>query len=201
MQHAIHAKRQLLAATVLASALVVAGCGGGSSSPPVASTPTPPAHVRSGSGATSAASSGPPSQARLMKDGLAFARCMRANGVPNFPDPAPGGGFEVPNGTSPAALRTAREKCARLMPAGPGSGPPPSAQMLAKVLRISSCIRRHGVREWPDPRSSVPHPLPAGIDVVTDYMGVILLFPGVLDLQSSVVQHAASVCGFALHNR
>jgi hypothetical protein len=199
MQRAIHAKRQLLAATALASAFVVAACGGGSSSPSVANTSTPPAHVTSGSGATSAASSGAPSQAQLRKDDLAFAKCMRANGVPNFPDPAPGGGLEMPSGTSPAVAQAAQGKCGRLMP-GPGSGPPPSAQMLAKVLRISKCIRRNGVPEWPDPRSSVPHPLPAGISVVTDYMGVILLFPSTLDLQSSVVQHAASVCGFALQN-
>jgi len=72
---------------------------------------------------------------------LAFSRCMRANGVPNFPDPQPGRGLVFSAGAiNPAALAVtaARAKCNRLLPAGgppsPGSTTHPTAQTLAEKL-------------------------------------------------------------------
>jgi hypothetical protein len=199
--------RGLLAVTAVAGTVGIAGCGGGSASPPVAHAPTAPSHGNSAGGATSSSTTAngapaapPSSQAGLMREQLAFAKCMRAHGVPNFPDPLPGGGFQPPHGVPLPVMQAAQAKCQRLLPAGPGSGPPPSPQTLEKVLKISQCMHRHGVAAWPEPRASVPHPLPAGVNVVTDYMGVILLFPSTLDLSSPAVEHAASLCGFALHN-
>jgi hypothetical protein len=50
---------------------------------------------------------------------LAFARCMRAHGLPNFPDPAPGTGeITLPPGTpkdSPV-LQTANRACEHYLP-------------------------------------------------------------------------------------
>ena len=93
---------------------------------------------------------------------LAFAECMRANGVPDFPDPSAGRGalFAIPAGTNPAApaFKTAQAKCQKLM----GGGPPsryrthPSAQTLAKLVRIAECMRKHGIPQFPDPRTTVP---------------------------------------------
>jgi hypothetical protein len=107
---------------------------------------------------------------------LAFARCMRADGVPTFPDPAAGGGatFLVPAGSSPTApaFEAAQARCSKLLPGGglPDSGSPPSDATLAKLLRIARCMRRHGVPQFPDPltsvpagsRTDVPRPQPAG---------------------------------------
>ena len=95
---------------------------------------------------------------------LAFAKCMRANGVPNFPDPKPGGGFEFPvsAGNDPAspAFRAAQAKCRKLLPGGgppgPGSTTHPSAQTLAKLVRIAQCMRQHGDLPVPRPQDLRP---------------------------------------------
>jgi hypothetical protein len=57
----------------------------------------------------------------------AFARCMRENGVPNFPDPEPGGGTRIGPGEGidprDPAFQEARKKCEEFRPGdGPGSG-------------------------------------------------------------------------------
>ena len=74
-------------AVMLASAaLLVAGCGGGSSNPGVAylsarNSGTASAGAATGAGVTDPGSGSPEAAA------LAFAGCMRANGVPHFPRP------------------------------------------------------------------------------------------------------------------
>ena len=95
---------------------------------------------------------------------LAFAKCMRANGVTNFPDPSTGRGplfntAEVV--TSSPAFRAAQAKCQKLMGGGlpvPGSTTHPSARTLAKLRRIAVCMRGHGVPQFPDPRTVRPIP-------------------------------------------
>jgi hypothetical protein len=192
--------RPLTAAALLSVTLAVAGCGG-SSSPRVA-------HLASGKGATSVSSesggSSPESPAALQQQLVAYAKCIRSNGVPNFPDPT-GGSFRLPAGVGPSSplFKAARAKCRHFMPPGPGSGPPPSAQTLAKFLNIARCMRRHGVYDFPDPRTSVP-PNPFGSDssggVISDIEGVILIFPSTIDQQSPAFTRAAAACAFPLHN-
>ena len=41
-------------------------------------------------------------------------------------------------------------------PPGPGTQTHPSAQTLAKLLRIAECMRQHGISDFPDPMTSVP---------------------------------------------
>ena len=55
----------------------------------------------------------------------AYAKCMRENGMPDFPDPDPDGRFKFENGApNPEApeLKAANEKCDKLMPGGGGGG-------------------------------------------------------------------------------
>ena len=133
---------------------------------------------------------------------MAFAACMRSSGVPNFPDPSPGGGllFRVTAGInrSSPAFRAARAKCQRLLPGGgppgPGSTTHPSGRTLAKLLKIAECMRQHGISQFPDPRTSVPSN-PAGYREVTDFDGAILLFPSTLDMQSPAYKQDLAVCG------
>jgi hypothetical protein len=210
MQHSIHTKRltppraRLLTAAAFLSAVLVAGCGGSSPSPTVArlgNTTT----TRSTAAGGSAASPGPSSPSALGSDALAYAKCMRANGVPNFPDPKPGGGFlfQARAGLVDSPLfKAAQAKCHKLLPEGPGSGPPPSAQTLARFLKIAQCMRKNGVYDFPDPRTSVP-PNPFGSDgagVISDIEGVILVFPSTIGQQSPVFTRAAAACAFPLHN-
>jgi hypothetical protein len=191
---------RLLAFATLAIGVVIAGCGGSSPSTttavtagdPTTSASTPPA--AGGSGAPAASGSG----------AVAFARCMRANGVPNFPDPSAGGGAlsSVGAGTNPTApaFQAARAKCQKLLPGdgppGPGSKTHPSAQTLTKLLNIARCMRQHGVPEFPDPRTSVPSdPLASGIREVTDFDGAILLFPATINMQAPAYRQALAACG------
>jgi len=190
-----------LTLVVLAGAgLPLTGCGGGSSSSGVAhlATSTP----ASGAGAVSQGPASPEG------DALAFAECMRSSGVPNFPDPAAGGGFLFNRsaGVDPSspAFQTAQAKCKKFLPPGPGSGPPPSAQTLAHWLKIAQCMRRHGVSDFPDPRTRAPsHPaavLGRGGGVISDIEGVIFVFPGTLEEQLPQFTRAAAACQFPLHN-
>ncbi|MGP0051628.1 MAG: hypothetical protein ACLPZR_22645 [Solirubrobacteraceae bacterium] len=177
---------RLLAVAALMSAILVAGCGGSSPSPTVAtvgaaSTPAS-STVDAGSPTTAgssttrsrhATSSGSSATGGYGSGPLAFATCMRANGVPNFPDPSPEGGVALPAGTNPfsPAFMAARAKCQKLTGSGPpsfGSSTHPSAQTLAKLVRIARCMRQHGVPQFPDPRTSVPSD-PAGYQEITDF--------------------------------
>jgi hypothetical protein len=114
---------------------------------------------------------------------------MRSNGVPNFPDPDASGGFQLGGGIDPAspAFKAAQAKCQKLLPAGPGSGPAPSAQALAHWVKVAQCMRRHGISGFPDP-------------MVSDRDGVIFVFPRTLDMESPMFTQAAAACGFHLHN-
>lgn len=225
MQDRIHPKRlthspraRLFAATALISGVLVAGCGGSSGSPPVAtvnSTTTSTSSAAStGGGTTSrsstatssrAASAPPTSQAALVADALIYAKCMRRNGVPNFPDPDSGGGFTLPASINPssAAFTAARATCGKVEPGfgGPGSGPAPSSQTLAHWVTVARCMRRHGISNFPDPRTSLPPPSSLGrVGVLSDRDGVILVFPRTLDMQSPLFARAAAACGFQLTN-
>ena len=196
-----------------AAALALAGCGG-SKSPSVANIATTTSSSAAGStnGTVGGASSGsPPSQAQLQGDPLKYSECMRSNGVPNFPDPTAGGGFlfRASAGIDPSspAFKAAQAKCQKLMPRGgppgPGTATHPSAQALAQMVKVAECMRRHGISDFPDPRTSVPsNPFPAGSPggVISDIDGVILVFPATIDTRSPLFTRAAAACGFPLHN-
>jgi hypothetical protein len=207
MPHSIHKRlapplaQVLISAALLSVALAVAGCGG-SSSPGVAhlsSTKSVSRATPEGGGAS------PESPASLQQTMVAYAKCMRASGVPNFPDPNAGGGFVFhtrAGSINSPLFKAAQAKCHNLLPeGGPGSGPPPSPQTLARFLNIARCMRQHGVSDFPDPRTTAPpNPLGSGIAELSDIEGVILLFPRTIDQQSPVFTQAAATCGFPLHN-
>jgi hypothetical protein len=186
----------LLTVAALLSAVLVAGCGGSSPNPTTTVGGATTSTVAAGDGA---ASSGSNAQATGASP-VAFASCMRANGVPNFPDPKAGGGFVIPAGANPAApaFMAAQVKCKKFLPGGgppgPGAKTHPSAQTLEKLVRIAQCMRQHGVPQFPDPETSVPLNL-AGYGEITDLDGVILVFPGTLDMQAPAYRHALVACG------
>jgi hypothetical protein len=129
--------------TVAALSLLAAGCGGGRA---------PGVAVAS---STTAATTTTPQAAAV-----AFARCMRSNGVLNWPDPpSSGAAAGKPTlqqlGVSSFRFQAAVGACNHLLPNG--GGPPSQAarqQVRAQALRFAECVRSHGVTNFPDPDRS-----------------------------------------------
>jgi hypothetical protein len=183
---------RLLAFVALISGVLVAGCGGSPARPTTSL-------IRS-------VKTSPASTLRLISSNalslaeLAFAKCMRSSGVPNFPDPNAEGNFTIPAGTSPSApaFQAAQTKCHMPLPVGvpASSGPPPSAHTLGKLLKIARCMRDHGVAQFPDPRASVPDNFnPGEYQEITNFDGAILLFPATINLQAPAYKQALTACG------
>ena len=86
---------------------------------------------------------------------LAYSRCMRSHGVPNFPDPASDGKFPSAQqlGVSDSRYQAAGSACQHVLPAG-GNGQLSTGQtqqLLTGMREFSRCMRSHGVPAWPDP--------------------------------------------------
>jgi hypothetical protein len=141
---------------LVAVALVAAACGGSN-----------------GSGVAGGGSSSPSRSAQQSM--LAFSRCMRSHGVPNFPDPVDG--VDLPKitpeilGVSSSQFNAAENACRNLLPpngvmSGNSRGysdvvercivggicPPAVTHWLQdKELEYARCMRAHGLPSWPDP--------------------------------------------------
>ena len=137
-----------VAAIIITTLVVLAGCG---------DNPTP-----TGPG-------GPPDRATTgSPSAIAYAVCMRAHAVPNFPDPDSRGNPPQADpqqlGISPSRYQAAEQACQSLLPTG-GSlqqqtqqcvlfGDCPGAlvqQVLTVERQYAQCLRAHGVSNWPDP--------------------------------------------------
>lgn len=140
-------RRRLSVGLIAAPLAVLAACGGATSG---------------GSGNTPGASARSPSA-------VAYSACMRAHGVPRFPDPSSDG--QVPKvapqqlGISSSQLQGAQHACQDLYPNSDGSlnvalhqceetGDCPAAivqQVMTQLRSFSQCMRARGVPLWPDP--------------------------------------------------
>jgi hypothetical protein len=168
-----------IALTSLACAVAVAACGSSSPSSPGSSTKD------AGKGYSRA---------------LAFSKCMRSHGVSNFPDPTGGGGgihIRIGGAVNPRSpgFQSAQSSCRHLLPGGgPGSGPP-SAQAHAQLLKISECMRAHGISDFPDPTSgSPPAPGNGQYSAVIGRGGYFLAIPSSIDMNSPAFKQAAKAC-------
>ncbi len=152
-----------------------------------------------GAGASSYSASGSAGSSGNNSAFVKFAECMRSNGVPNLPDPTGGGGIEIPSNSgidpSSPAFKAAQAKCRKLLPGGGPPTGPPSAQAKLAALKISECMRSHGVTDFPDPTLKLPSS-PAGYGEVIDRGGVVLAVPSTINVQSPAYQHAAAICDF-----
>lgn len=84
---------------------------------------------------------------------VAYSRCVRSHGIPDFPDPDSGG--QIPKetgqllGVSDTVLRMATQACASLNPSD--VSPALQRQELTDALKFAHCMRSHGVPRFPDP--------------------------------------------------
>jgi hypothetical protein len=153
---------------LIAGGLLVVGCGASS---PSSTTPSP----------------------TVAAQALAFSKCMRAHGVPNFPDRGDSvsgpynsiAGIEIPtsiNIESPA-YQSANKSCEGLLSAVFSSQgkPPITASLKAALIAQAQCMREHGVPDYPDPT----FPASGGISIQTG--------PGV-NPQSPTFRQAEKAC-------
>jgi hypothetical protein len=136
------AVRAVLAILALAGVCVLlAACGSSSNTPTVA-----------GSGPSTKASS---SSKHSGGSALAYAQCMRSHGVSNFPDPNAEGGFSAPAGMDPNSptYKAAAAACASKAGSGPNFSPAKRAAISADNLKYATCMRSHGISNFPDPDS------------------------------------------------
>jgi hypothetical protein len=122
---------------------------------------------------------------------------MRSHGVPSFPDPSPGGGIHLTPGLNPSspAFKAAQASCQKHLPGGGPGAQHPSAQAVAQTLKISQCMRQHGVSGFPDPTLKPPSS-PAGYSILEDRGGVVLAVPSTINPASPVFKQAGAACGF-----
>jgi hypothetical protein len=129
---------------------------------------------------------------------LAYVRCLRSHGVPNFPDPAAGGRLpNIPNDidTAAPAFRSAQNACANLAP-GAGGSRAGTPSWMPRLLAVADCMRRHGLQNFPDPMTSPP-PAPAP---ESDH-GNVIGGPGAylaLPPPSPALSRAEAACGFRI---
>jgi hypothetical protein len=160
---ALDGLRPIALAAAVSCALALAACGS--------------------SGPSSAAGTGNGDAAALR-----FADCMRAHGVPGFPDPGtPVGGRGSGINPQAPAFRSAERACGE--PAGGFTPPPVSESRKLEAIAWAKCLRAHGVPGFPDPTLSPPSG--GGLDFAGLYFA---LGPGDSP-QSPAFKQGARACG------
>jgi hypothetical protein len=131
--------RQAGAAAVAGIALLVTACGGG--------------------GGSAATSAGPPTFQSLTAKALAYAKCMRSQGITSFPDPTVqdsatsktvGFNLGASIDTHSSQFQSASKKCQKQT----GFGHISAAQLqqgMNAMLKYAECMRSHGITSFPDP--------------------------------------------------
>lgn len=163
----IDGRRVVLAIALLAPiGLLAAACTSGSHSASVA---------RLSAAATTASSPSNAAASDVATGALAFARCMRAHGLPKFPDPISGGVFDKSvlqqMGYSTSQLRAVQDgPCKNVLPTTAPSAPNTgtiTTQQQQDYLNAVACMRSHGFTNFPDPTFSGGHVTltpPPGVD-------------------------------------
>jgi hypothetical protein len=130
-------RRAGLLAVTAAAAVLAAACGGGA---------IPPPGSASGGGAR-------------YQQALAYSECMRAHGVPGFPDPDASGNIiqHVTHGQPPdngPRAQAADNTCHHLLAGGGRNNPAVSRRVISQLLKLARCMRAHGEPNFPDPAVS-----------------------------------------------
>jgi hypothetical protein len=127
------------AALLIGAVALLTACSGGSPSPNASSTPG--------------------SSIKGFTQALAFSKCMRSNGVTNFPDPTVHGNqvafaYSGSGGGNKTLEQTAQKACEHLLPNGGAPSSGQQAQSVQNALKIAQCMRKHGYPNFPDPSAN-----------------------------------------------
>jgi hypothetical protein len=161
--------RQFAVAVALLAplALLTTACSGGSSGASVARLSAAATHPNATLSAAAASAEG--------TGALALARCMRAHGLPKWPDPTSGGVYDKAElratGYSVAQTRAVEDgPCKDLLPTAAPSTPASqtiTTQQQQDYIDAVACMRSHGFTNFPDPTFSEGHVTlvhPPGVD-------------------------------------
>ena len=133
--------RPLVALALVALiSLISAGCG---------------SNAPSESGTASSTGTGDTKKVSDQDKAVKLAECIRAHGVPHFPDPDPKGESQFGIDVSPAVWKKATDACKDLTPPGTFSGKR-SPKQQSDALRYAECVRENGVKDFPDPVNGDP---------------------------------------------
>jgi hypothetical protein len=137
--------------------LISAGCGSNASSKSgTANSPGSASNTSSaGTASTGTTSSGATTKLTAQEKAVKFAECIRAHGVPHFPDPDPKGDYNFGVDVSKEVFTKAVDACKALQPPGALSAKRTPKQQSAS-LRFAQCVRDHGVKDFPDPVNGEP---------------------------------------------
>jgi hypothetical protein len=84
-----------------------------------------------------------------------FVDCVRAHGVPDFPDGSidSHGVVSFPDSAPdiPGSAVNACQAFFNRLPPQPTASPPVPQQLFQELLSFARCMRGHGVPDWPDP--------------------------------------------------
>jgi hypothetical protein len=132
-----NSRRAGFLAVMTAVAVLAAACGGGAS---------PPAGPAAGG-------------SKRYQQALAYSECMRAHGVPNFPDPDQAGNIvqHVSGGQPPdngPRAQAADRTCHHLLSGGGANSAGTPRRIIDQLLKLAQCMRAHGEPNFPDPRVS-----------------------------------------------
>jgi hypothetical protein len=166
----VSARRGIAAAGVAFALLVVAACGPtqGSSSG-VATLPSPSAAASAGASATAR-----PAASGRVAQAVAYAQCMRANGVASWPDPDSTGTFTKMTaqqlGVSETRLQSAETTCQPVLSAGADDAARQNKlhQAVTELLVFAECMRAHGIANMPDPDSQGQFAVGPGTSISID---------------------------------
>jgi hypothetical protein len=136
--------------------VAVAACSSGASPSGVATLQSP-GTANTGNAGNAGSSTAPSASLDPEAAQLAFARCMRDNGV-DMPDPvaggAPGGGGGTiavgGDGIDAKKMQAAFEACQKFLGSAGGSATQIDPAMQDKMLKFAGCMRDHGI-DFPDP--------------------------------------------------
>jgi hypothetical protein len=153
-------RRQLiiLAACAAAAAPLVACGGADPGAAHAGATPDGQKSTSSNSGGGAGLSVGAAGGGKGFDRLVKFSQCMRAHGVPQFPDPKQQGNgasltLDRSSGVNPdsAEFKAAQQACRAYAPGGGTNGTVP-AKVRQQALAFSACMRKHGVPNFPDPQ-------------------------------------------------
>jgi hypothetical protein len=108
-------------------------------------------------------SDAPPGEDETHERMLAYAQCLRDQGL-DVEDPAPGEGIQLQGDGDPSRLDAAVDACEDLSPP-PAAGVPDEDEVRENMLEYATCMRDNGVQKFADPKPG------EGIDIgpeVTD---------------------------------